>query len=137
MFVTIADYERINNVTVPVELAEQVTVALQSAEDDLLREVGYPFYEDGPTGIAGRDWQTLASWRAQEYVDQTDPAYRAAVSGAYQSETMGRYSYTLRQPDSTMREDLRYQRVISYYIGLRTAEIQYHGANTVRDEYSR
>lgn len=137
MFVTLADYESVNRTVVPTELVEHVTAALQSAEDDLLREVGYTFYEDGPDGIAGRDWRRLAAWRASEYIDQTDPEYRAALAGAYSSETIGRYSYTLRDPATAMRDQPRYRKVLDFYAGLRTADIQYRSGVAARDEYSR
>lgn len=134
---TLADYEAVNRTLVPTELREHVEAALVSAEDDLLREVGYTFWEDGPDSTAGRDWKRCAAWRAAEYIESTDPEYRAAVAGPFQSETIGRYSYTLRQPTSNMLDNPRYRRILDYYVGVRSTGVAYYGAGPARDEYTR
>lgn len=136
MFVTLADYERENQVTVPNALREHALSALQSAEDDLLREVGTPFYGDDPTGLPGRDWVRLASWRAAEYLTINGPAFRDAMLSPFQAETQGRYSYTLRTPGAAMLANPRYRPVLDYYRGLVTASVAHRGATAARDEYT-
>lgn len=136
MFVTLADYERENRTTVPPELREHVLAAIQAAEDDLLREVGYNFYGDEPEGVPGRDWRRLASWRATEYVAFADEAYRESALSPFQSEAQGRYSYTLRTPSGPLAANPRFASVLRYYRGLATATVHYRPGVRARDEYS-
>lgn len=133
---TIADYEMVNRTEVPVELVEQVNFALQSAEDELLVQVGYTFWTLEEGGMPDRQWKEVVSWRAGEWMSATDAAFKAAVLGPFQSQTIGRYSYTLKAPGGALRDNTRYRAVIDYYRGLATSPVQYF-AGSDRDEYER
>lgn len=136
---TVEDYQRENRVVVPEELTDHVLNALQSAEDDLERAVGSIFYNQDPEGRAGRDWLRLASYRALEYITATDEAFRSALTSPFQSETIGRYSYTLKAPAAGVMANPAYKAILDFYKGLATAEIQYNRGGRFRpgDEYSR
>lgn len=131
---TIRHYEIYNRTKVPTELMEHVNTALQNAEDDFVRELGASFFDSEET-IQGRDWLKIVSWRAFEYIRITSAEFQAAVGGPFQSETIGRYSYTLRTPADTVAENPRYRAVIDYYRGM-TAPIKYRGVRTAVDEYA-
>lgn len=129
-------YEQYNRVTVPAELREHVTVALQNAEDDFIRELGASFF-DAETEPAGRDWLRIVSYRAAEYVRITDPVYREALDGPYQSETQGRWSYTLKTPSKDVADNPLYKSILDHYRGF-SSPVKYRGVSqTPYDEYSR
>lgn len=130
------DYEAVNRETIPLELAEHVDFALQAAEDEVTIEVGSAFWTLEEGGMPDRQWKELVAWRAKEWLAQTDAAFQAAVLGPFQSQTIGRYSYTVRAPSGTLRDNPRYRAIIDYYRGLASSPIAYHTART-RDEYQR
>lgn len=132
---TVDDYNRINRTTVPPELTEHVEEALQAAEDELERAVGRIFHGDDPTGLPGRDWIRATAWRAKRYMDLNDPDFQAALANPYRSETLGRYSYTVKAPADVITEDPRIATIVTYYRG-NSVGIVYGAASEV-DEYAR
>jgi hypothetical protein len=135
MITTVGDYERINRTTVPAELTEHVEDSLQGAEDELERAVGRIFHSDDPAGRAGRDWIRAASWRAKRYMDLNDPDFQAAMANPLRSETIGRYSYTVKSPSDVITADPRIDQIVTFYRG-NSVEIVY-ATPTGGDEYAR
>lgn len=132
---TLDDYELYNRETVPEELRDHVLTALQSAEDDIERAVGRVFYHDGPDGIAGRDWRRLAAYRAKEYIATTEAVFKDRLMTPFQSETLGKWSYTLRSPDSDITANPRFAEILRHYGGMRFVGVSYRSAAASRSEY--
>jgi hypothetical protein len=135
MIATLGDYETFNRETVPEELREHVLTALQNAEDDIERSVGRIFYHDAPDGIAGRDWRRLAAYRAKEYIATTEAVFKQRAMTPFQSETLGKWSYTLRSPDSDITANPRFAEIIRHYGGMRFVGVSYRSAGPSRSEY--
>jgi hypothetical protein len=131
----LSHYEVYNRVTVPPELREHVETALQNAEDDFIRELGASFF-DAETEVAGRDWLRIVSYRAAEYVRITDPTFRDAMDGPFQSETQGRWSYTLKTPSRDVADNPIYKPILDHYRGF-SSPVRYRGRSSITDEYAR
>ncbi len=135
LITTVQDYAKYNNEEVAPELTEQVETALQNAEDDIERVVGRVFYHDGPDGIPGRDWLRLASYRAKEYMVTTTAVFKDRLLTPFGSETLGKWSYTLRSPEQDITANPRFAEILRHYGGMRFLGVSYRTAGASRGEY--
>lgn len=120
----LTDFQAYTGLTYTATEEARIIYWLDRAERYLLRQAGRVWYDAAaPTGDASEDWKLATAMVAERLFLQETPEIKAALTGPYQSEKLGDYSYTLRDgaaqstgrldPDWRVDEILRTYRLLN------------------------
>lgn len=136
-FTTVADLKIHTDVVYTLEEEARLVGFLDSAERWLVRQVGRRFYDAADRDAdESKDWiEATVLLTDQRWRLAVDAAARAALTGPYQSEKMGDYSYTLRSDLlAPLTPEPRVREIIDHYRPGGGPDTLQQGAITYRDD---